>query len=265
MKLHILSDLHVDHGGFVLPAVDADVLIVAGDIAGGIVASSDALRAIRQQAGNNVPILYVPGNHDWYGADLIRDRDDALKAWFEAGVEVLDRRSIRLGGSDTLPATRFIGCTWWAAMDWTPDGLTGEKAFSEVAGRSYALVADFRMIRYGGKNLMPYHLREVHRDETAFLVAEIAAARAAGERIVVVTHNGVARGSCHPKYGSDLLNAYFVNDRPDLTAGVPLWIHGHTHAACDYIEPSSGCRVVCNPKGYARENEEFRPRLVVEA
>lgn len=266
MRLHIISDLHVDHGGFVLSsAVDADVIIVAGDIAGGIVASADALRALRKQAGVNVPILYVPGNHDWYGADLIRDRDTALQAWFEAGVEVLDRRSIRLGGSDTLPATRFIGCTWWAAMDWTPEGLRGEPAFMECAGRAYALVADFRTIKHDGKALMPFHVRAIHADETAFLVAEIKAAQAAGETPIVISHNGVARGSCHPKYGQDLLNAYFVNDRPDLTAGVPLWIHGHTHAACDYVEPSSGCRVVCNPKGYAKENEEFNARLVVEA
>lgn len=266
MKLHILSDLHVDHGGFVLSsAVHSDVLIVAGDIAGGIVASADALRAIRKQAGNNIPILYVPGNHDWYGADLIRDRDTALAAWSDAGVEVLDRRSVRLGGDGHgQPPLRFIGTTWWAAMDWTPEGLRGEPAFMECAGRAYALVADFRTIKHDGKALMPFHVRAIHRAETEFLVAEIAAAKAAGEVPVVVTHNGVSRGGCHPKYGQDLLNAYFVNDRADLTAGVPLWIHGHTHAACDYTEPSSGCRVICNPKGYAKENDEFRPRLVVK-
>jgi hypothetical protein len=45
-----------------------------------------------------------------------------------------------------------------------------------------------------------------------------------------------------------------------LVARPALWIHGHTHAASDYRSPT---RVVCNPRGYAREQSGFRAALVV--
>lgn len=47
---------------------------------------------------------------------------------------------------------------------------------------------------------------------------------------------------------------------------VQLWIHGHTHDSFDYR--LNGTRVLCNPRGYARdgvnENALFDPQLVVE-
>jgi len=46
-----------------------------------------------------------------------------------------------------------------------------------------------------------------------------------------------------------------------------LWIHGHMHAASDYLV--NGTRVVSNPRGYvmwddSNENRDFKPGLVVE-
>jgi hypothetical protein len=47
---------------------------------------------------------------------------------------------------------------------------------------------------------------------------------------------------------------------------VQLWIHGHTHDSFDYR--LNGTRVLCNPRGYARdgvnENPMFDPQLVIE-
>jgi hypothetical protein len=34
-----------------------------------------------------------------------------------------------------------------------------------------------------------------------------------------------------------------------------LWLHGHLHCAHDYVH--AGCRVVANPLGYARKNEQL--------
>ena len=64
------------------------------------------------------------------------------------------------------------------------------------------------------------------------------------------------------------LNAIFVSDAEPLVAasGARLWIHGHTHDSFDY--QVQGTRVLCNPRGYAKdgndENPLFDPRLVVE-
>jgi len=36
-----------------------------------------------------------------------------------------------------------------------------------------------------------------------------------------------------------------------------LWIHGHTHDSFDYAV--NGVRVVCNPRGYARDGVNENP------
>jgi len=45
-----------------------------------------------------------------------------------------------------------------------------------------------------------------------------------------------------------------------------LWIHGHTHDSFDYV--LKGTRVLCNPRGYAKdgvnENPLFDANLTVE-
>jgi hypothetical protein len=62
------------------------------------------------------------------------------------------------------------------------------------------------------------------------------------------------------------VNLCFVSDAESLLAGVDLWVHGHTHDSFDYRVGTT--RVLCNPRGYARdgmvENPRFDPGLGVE-
>src|SRR5690606_28030632 len=92
---------------------------------------------------------------------------------------------------------------------------------------------------------------------------------------VVITHHAPHPLSIHEQYRGDLTNAAFVNDLASLLPYAKLWLHGHVHNNFDYrVE---GCRVVANPRGYARnrrevdsadqllfENPAFIPQLVVE-
>jgi hypothetical protein len=76
------------------------------------------------------------------------------------------------------------------------------------------------------------------------------------------------RRSIHPGFAGSLLNACFVPDADYLADGsrVRLWVHGHTHDSFDYR--LNGSRMVCNPRGYARngvnENAAFDPDFMVE-
>jgi hypothetical protein len=85
---------------------------------------------------------------------------------------------------------------------------------------------------------------------------------------VVITHHAPSRRSVHPRFASSLLNAAFVSDAERFLGGdrVQLWIHGHTHDSFDYVV--DGTRVVCNPRGYAKdgvnENHRFDPHLMIE-
>ena len=63
MKLNILSDLHLSVGGMDRPRNDADIVVLAGDIARPRESAAWAL-------GFDKPVLYVLGNHEFYGSSI---------------------------------------------------------------------------------------------------------------------------------------------------------------------------------------------------
>ena len=68
MRLWILSDLHIEGCVWDMPspAPDYDVLIAAGDI------HDPASKGVEWLAArsNGKPVIYVPGNHEWYACLL---------------------------------------------------------------------------------------------------------------------------------------------------------------------------------------------------
>jgi hypothetical protein len=85
---------------------------------------------------------------------------------------------------------------------------------------------------------------------------------------VVLTHHGPHRLSLAPRFADHWVSTAFINELPAAFFDVPvLWVHGHTHTSFDYR--IGGCRVLCNPRGYARsgagaaENPRFDARCVV--
>lgn len=59
MRVHLLSDLHNEFDPFIPSAVDADVVILAGDI-------NVKARGVRwAMQVFPCPVLYVPGNHEY--------------------------------------------------------------------------------------------------------------------------------------------------------------------------------------------------------
>lgn len=259
LRIHVISDLHIEHGGFVAPRVPCDMVIVAGDLANGR-RMSKALHDLGQQVV--APTIYVPGNHDWYQNDIVRERGPLLRAWRQASaIRILDDASWTFAHG--LTRYRIIGSTWWSAMDWTESGMEPSAAIAAVSSSVAGSINDFGLIAHDGRPLRPDQAQELHRLSTLFLQQQIREAIAGREVPIVVTHFLPSRASCHADYRGSQINAYFANDRDDLTVGVPLWIHGHTHRSFDYTLPT-GCRVVCNPRGYGRENPEFESQKVVE-
>ncbi len=64
MKIHVLSDLHSEFAGFIIPKTDADVLVLAGDIGTKLSGLEQALTS------RQIPVVYVAGNHEYYGAAI---------------------------------------------------------------------------------------------------------------------------------------------------------------------------------------------------
>lgn len=68
------------------------------------------------------------------------------------------------------------------------------------------------------------------------------------------------------RFAGDPLNPFFLCDVEALvrTRGPALWIHGHTHDSVDVKVGAT--RIVCNPFGYVRheENASFRDDAEIE-
>ena len=246
MKLHVLSDLHTEFCDFDPPATDADAVILAGDIGVGTGGIEWAARQYPE-----TPVVYVPGNHEYYGHDI--GSADRLYAAAPANVHVLNDEALELSG------VRFLGTTLW-----TDFRLYGEDEawFSRQQARAW--IVDFRSIRNGSRAFTPEDSVRIHESSKAWLTGELD--KAFDGPTVVVTHHLPAMPSIAAQYENDPLSPAFASRlegvieqyRPDL------WIHGHTHVACDY--EIFGTRVVCNPRGYPSETAArgFAPGLVLE-
>lgn len=246
MKLHILSDLHTEFADFDPPETDADIVVLAGDIGTGAAGIEWAARQFGEK-----PVVYVPGNHEYYDHDI--GIMEELKSAAPANIHVLNRNSYESGG------VRFLGTTLW-----TDFRLSGEGEAWFARQRAKRSMEDFTAIRHDGRRFTPEDSVRLHEESKAWLVSELG--NTFGGSTVVVTHHLPATPSIASRYRNDPLNPAFASRldhviekyRPDL------WIHGHTHIPCDYTIYET--RVVCNPRGYPSElfGRGFRPGLVVE-
>lgn len=100
MKLHILSDLHLEFAGFQPQPTDADVVILAGDTYPGD-------RGVQWAATNfpDMPVLYLLGNHEYYGYALPKLITDLNEAAQGTNVHILENDTIVFGDVE------FWGCT----------------------------------------------------------------------------------------------------------------------------------------------------------
>jgi Icc-related predicted phosphoesterase len=245
LKLNVLSDLHLSVGPLDPPSTDADVVILAGDLArpDEAIAWASALRK---------PVLYVPGNHEFYGGSIAGTMAELRRLCGPTGIRVLDNDEVVLSG------VRFLGTTLWTDFMLFGEGEERAAAMREAQ----RFMRDFSRI----EQFTPAASAALFVDHARWLKARLAEPR--DGPTVVITHHAPSRESIHPRFAGSLLNACFVSDARALVeaSGARLWIHGHTHDSFDYRV--NGTRVVCNPRGYARdglnENPRFDPDCIVE-
>jgi predicted phosphodiesterase len=248
-RVWILSDLHLefDYENFLpLEAPDCDVVVMAGDIAGSCLASVRYIAS--QPALASLPVVLVPGNHEFYGSVLQDNLAEGLAAATEANRFRSYPIHLLAPGTVIAAGARFVG----AAL-WTDYRLMGTPKRSMVkAGQE---LNDHRLIRFRETDghlarLMPWHAAAEHRRDLAHIV------KALGEphdgQTVVVTHHLPSARSIPVRFQGSDLNPAFASDLEWLIerAKPALWIHGHTHDASDYSIGAT--RIICNPHGYAR-------------
>ncbi|ANB74902.1 hypothetical protein AYM40_20850 [Paraburkholderia phytofirmans OLGA172] len=247
MRLHIVSDLHQHSSRDAGPdprvtPVDADVLILAGDI--------DFVEKVADRYGEwPYDVLYVRGNHDTYFRPYERAISTAAIRMETGRVRMLERRVV------FYPKIRIVGCCLWTDFE-----LVGNVEDVIVLNRE--LGADFRcLMRADGRSVTPEDLRVEHRSSLEWLQNTL---REPFNGVnVVVSHHAPHRRSLNPAYGVTWSSASFASDLSATMRHVSLWVHGHVHSFVDF--KFKRCRVVCNAAGStARPNPDFVSDFVVE-
>jgi predicted phosphodiesterase len=255
MRVRVLSDLHLEFADFVPAPLDCDVVVLAGDIHQGTAGMPWARRHFP-----GLPIVYVPGNHEYYGHDWDRLADDMQRVARAHDIHLLDRGIVTLGD------VRVLGCTLWTDFD-----LFGTERRADSMNAVGRALFDYRYILTAGRRIVPEETRERHLRDRAWLDAQLAPAGVAAWRAtLVVTHMVPSQRSTAERFRDLPVSAGFASHLDALVARADAWIHGHTHDSYDYRLES--CRVVCNPRGYRRtkhardvfENNAFNERLVIE-
>jgi predicted phosphodiesterase len=245
MKLQVLSDLHLSCGALDAPRSDADVVVLAGDVA-------RPREAIAWASGLGKPVVFVAGNHEFYGGSLDGTPRELRREAAGTGVRVLDCDEAFIGG------VRFLGATLWTDFLLHGAGEGREAAVREALLR----VRDFTRIRTAEgapAPFMPDDSARLFHAQAAWLDRKLSEPH--DGPTVVVTHHAPSPRSIHPRFAGSPLNACFVSDAEHLLAGgrAALWVHGHTHDSHDY--DCGGTRVVCNPRGYSRDGANENPRF----
>lgn len=262
MKLHIKSDTHYEFSKDKNQVKDADVIAMAGDIDIGTRGLDYAKALLRE---TNSKVIYVPGNHEFYGNNI-----DAMRK--QLRLEYADYLLNEQAEGDTqrlffldndeavIDGVRFLGCTLWTNFK-----LFGESKRLECLAEARWL-NDFRLIKTGnGDVFRPRDSADLFEQSVKWLTRKLD--EPFDGKTVVITHHLPSFDSVVERYRDDLLSACFASNLDHLFGKMDLWIHGHTHDSLDYVK--NGTRVICNPRGYSRyeqdvENLGFDPKLVIE-
>ena len=209
--------------------------MLAGDIA--VAEGISPALALLCRRFRDASVVYVHGNHEFYGSD----RNSVLHITKRAQTENPNLVWLNSSGVQ-LSGFNFLGAPLWFSP-------------STVDGRLKRAMNDFSAI----ENFESW-VYEENANAIAFFERQL------GPGDIVVTHHLPSRRCVAPRFAGHPLNPFFVCDLTGLIIErrPRLWLHGHSHAS---VRTQIGeTTVLCNPFGYAVEelNPEFLDRLVVE-
>ncbi|RRD57172.1 metallophosphoesterase [Comamonadaceae bacterium OH2545_COT-014] len=269
MKIQLLSDLHLETNIDFQPqpAPDADVLVLAGDIGSyqrgsALAALGDADFGLGRFAGWPVPVLFVPGNHEYDSQDWDEAHTRLRASCERLGLIWLERQTVILHG------VRFIGTTLWSDFDALAPAQAD--AAAQTMAREKAFRAANHYLRFAAAT----------RAGQPFLAPQMRAQALACQQwlhdalhqpfdgcTVVVTHFAPSLRSHDPRYGLTPGTAGFCNALDHLLPLADLWLHGHLHCPLDWRDDHPrATRVVANPLGYAQKGEQagFVPQCTID-
>lgn len=258
MKIQVTSDIHTefqaDHGRSCMRTIamsEADTLVIAGDLSSG----KGIEKALDFFVSKYNHVVYVTGNHEYYGSDRDSIHDMLQKLSDKhSNLHWLNNKVVELDGK------RFVGTTLWY-----PD-LPDARKYKHW-------LTDFKTI----KNLEDW-IWTAFEESTLFLKNNLR------DGDIVVTHHMPFEDSISKRYKGEISNCFFLGDVTEtllrINESPAYWIHGHTHDAFNYIwslpeqdkfleyegmeRKECKINVLCNPHGYPEEMRPFNYDLIID-
>jgi predicted phosphodiesterase len=251
MRLWVMSDIHLEFTpGWELPSGDErprfDVLVVAGDL----ITRMERGVAWLLARVTDKPIIYIAGNHEFYGCDIDRTVEKARQAAAGTNVHILQNDSVEIDG------VLFVGATLWTdfAVFGNPDHAM------QMAGYGMTDYYKIRKLNYE-KRLRPTDTLSRHLETREFIARTTR--EACTGRKVVISHHGCVREAMKAGTESETISAAYTSDCQELLKNVDLWVYGHTHESRDFTIGRT--RIVSNAKGYGHgDNRQFKQNYVIE-
>lgn len=260
MKIHLMSDLHIDLtdnirsiSDVIDPNIDTSntILILAGDIGNPIDKSYwDFMISCSDRYKH---VIFITGNHEYYNdcASIDETNDTIIKKINELSknnLHFLQKNKIDIDG------ITFIGTTLWTQIN--------KKYSFEILSQ----MNDFRSIvkataqNNGYEKINIQDICNTHIDQLEWLKNTIKSE--INNHVIVITHHLPTHKLSHRKYSkyyqlssafyTDLSNADIFNSK------IKYWFCGHTHTEMEYIDETTGTVFYVNPMGYEGENNSFK-------
>lgn len=251
MKIHVVSDIHLEMGALDQPVPSGDSLVLAGDITllGPYDHDSDYYNNQRlidrneaffsECAKNFEAVFYFPGNHEAYNSNISL-APALIRKHFGRHANLLDNKAVELGSGVVL-----FGATLWTDMF---DGA----AHDVFAPRGFGSpINDFNLIHVGKGNRRFTTRDCADRFRKAIKHLDAACETHRDKTIVVATHHAPSVKGISPAHTRSDYNAAYYSDLEAFIRERPMiryWLHGHTHLQKTYR--IGECQVFSNARGY---------------
>lgn len=262
--MQVISDSHPEFNGYgtlmkLAPIHGANILILAGDVTGADPRQFSMI--LDEISGKWRDIIFVPGNHDFYGARFGIKYEIFDTIYYNISknyknVHYLNNGSVELGGNV------FIGSCLWSNL-----GIQNEMGLYRDAFNIISLEArlvdfpDFREIKLLGGDFTSQELVKKHFISKKYIEDSILKYIELGKKIHVVSHFPPVHGLFAKDYKDPC--GYYSNDLGYmLTSGyLTTWIFGHTHVCHSSMYGKT--RLISNAYGYPGEYTGYNPNFVV--
>jgi len=261
VNVYVISDIHLEfYDGAGANAImkkiaaqvnqfECNVVVIAGDLC-----PIRWARQVLNEFAEMVPdsdILYVPGNHEFYGENYARINRDKLNiiVWEDLNdrVFMLDRSTY--SKNDVV----FHGITGWIDESWQRihfDEDMVEYDFYRKRYSDFSQIKNFQLTLEKGKSDFKWLCNQLNNyKEYNARIQEYNVY----QHQIVITHFMPCKEFIHPRFLKSKINNCFANDWKEKikNLGVDYWIYGHTHDKS--IKTENSTKFICNPVGYPHE------------